>query len=163
MVMHLVPPEAAGGAGAPLLGSVERLVRAAEAAGVTIALENTAGPSALDEVLRRFPSPRLGLCYDSSHDWLRAPDRAGLLGRWGERLVSVHLSDNDGQEDRHWVPGRGVVDWDLVAARFPARTASGCLTLEVYPDAREPRPEPAAFLAEARASVERVREQIARR
>lgn len=160
LVMHLVPPEATGPAGAPLLDSAERLVRAAEAAGVTVALENTAGPAALDEVLRRFPSPRLGLCYDSSHDWLRGPDRAGLLGRWGARLASVHLSDNDGQEDRHWLPGLGLVDWDLVAARFPARTSSGCLTLEVYPDARRAPPAPAAFLAEARRSVEWVREKL---
>jgi sugar phosphate isomerase/epimerase len=32
----------------------------------------------------------------------------------GKRLLSLHVSNNDGLSDKHWMPDRGVLDWQLI-------------------------------------------------
>jgi sugar phosphate isomerase/epimerase len=91
---------------------------------------------------------------------LHGPARGSLLSRWRDRLVSVHLSDNDGEKDRHWLPGRGIIDWDLVASLFPAETISGCLSLEVYPDENETPPDAASFLERAHRQIVWFRQKV---
>jgi sugar phosphate isomerase/epimerase len=67
----------------------------------------------------------VGVCLDVNHLNLREADLAQAVGALGERLLTLHCSDNDGVDERHWLPGdpRGVVDWDaffrgLAAARY---------------------------------------------
>ncbi|HOF86519.1 MAG TPA: sugar phosphate isomerase/epimerase family protein [Armatimonadota bacterium] len=147
LVMHVVSghgPEAPTETG---MDSFRQLVRAAEARGVTLALENTRRPDLLSALLAAFPSPRLGLCYDISHDRLWPAEAPGLLWRHGDRLATVHLSDTDGRLDRHWLPGDGVVDWPAFAAALP-RGYAGPLMLEVMPY-KTPALSAEAFLAEA--------------
>jgi sugar phosphate isomerase/epimerase len=132
---------------APGIDSLRRIVAAAEAAGVTLAVENTRRVDVIDAVLTAIPSPRLRLCYDAAHDRLWSPEPVALLRRWGHRLATVHLADTEGRMDRHLLPGDGAVDWQQMAAAFP-RNYIGDLLLEVMPYGT-PHLSPDAFLAEA--------------
>lgn len=87
---------------------------------VRIAVENLpspCSPAVLRAVLGAFPSERVGFCYDSSHHNLR-PREFDFLGEFGDRLISVHISDNRGERDDHQIPGEGVIDWRKFASRF---------------------------------------------
>lgn len=113
------------------LESIRRIVAAAQQAGIMIAIENTGDIGLIDYVLAHIESKHLGFCYDSSHDWLYSTDKGMILNKWGHRLLSTHLADNDGELDRHWLPGEGIVDWQLIRRLLPPDDYSGAISLEV--------------------------------
>ena len=54
----------------------------------------------------------IGICYDSGHgNFLKDSGLAWLEPR-KERLIALHLHDNDGASDQHNIPFTGRVDWD---------------------------------------------------
>lgn len=132
------------------LASMGPLVAAAEQSGVLLAVENTRCPKALDLLFESFPSPALGLCFDSSHARLYDPDPPGMLAKWGGRLMVTHFSDNDGSGDCHWLPGEGDIDWPALAAAFPEEHRCGCLFLEVVPREEIAAHQAGEFLQRAR-------------
>jgi sugar phosphate isomerase/epimerase len=137
----------------PGLGVIGDLVKYAEDSGVKVAIENTQRADYVDYLLENIASPWLGLCYDSSHDFLYSDEPGKLLRRWGEHLLATHIGDNDGQDDKHWLPWEGSIDWGEVRKSFPVGTYEGCLNLEVFP--KDAGAESAAnFLAKAHRSVE---------
>jgi len=152
-VTHGVDAPEPTGDGLDVLG---RLVRQAEQAGVTLAVENTRRDDIVHRVLETFDSPAVGFCYDSSHDWMWGRPRGGTLRRWGARLVQTHLADCDAEgRDRHLLPGDGPLDWREVAGLFPP-AYRGPLMLEVLPRDLGRWASPEAFLAEAKRRLERL-------
>ncbi len=119
------------------LDALLKLVRRAEELGLVVAVENTRSPLHCDFVLSGIESRHLGLCYDSSHDFISGDSPCRLLAKWGGRLVTTHLSDNDGINDDHFLPGDGRVDWSVVQDAFPKAQYSGALMLEVVPKPTE--------------------------
>lgn len=159
MVMHLTE---AGHHPAPNdfgLESMSQLVRAAEALKVTIAIENTQRNDNVPYILERIDSKYLGFCFDSSHYHLTDKQDFHLLNKYGGRLVTTHLSDNDGEKDRHWLPGQGSIDWLKVSEHFP-QDYRGCLTLEAYPTVQEREGSARSFLEKAYSSAVEVRNLI---
>jgi sugar phosphate isomerase/epimerase len=108
-------------------------VKYAEDVNVVLAVENTRRQDVIEIALEEIVSPHLGLCYDSSHDFLYGTPPGSILQRWGQRLVTTHFSDNQGKRDDHWLPGEGTVNWDIIRTCFPSETYSGTLHLEVFP------------------------------
>ncbi|HEY3277452.1 MAG TPA: sugar phosphate isomerase/epimerase family protein [Syntrophorhabdaceae bacterium] len=140
------------------IDALSRVIQKAEDNGIRIAVENTQKPGHLHYLFSRIASPCLGLCYDSSHDFLYSASPGELLRQWGHLLLAVHISDNDGLADRHWLPGEGVIDWKRVISLFPP-TYRGTLNLEIFP--KEPGVEaPPAFLTRAYAGLRRLQEQL---
>ncbi|SCZ81831.1 sugar phosphate isomerase/epimerase family protein [Acidaminobacter hydrogenoformans] len=148
MVMHLSDRPDSEASMRQGLKSLEVLTRAAEALGVVIAVENTRHNDRVRFILESLPSESLGFCFDSSHHLLTDRGCFKLLEDFGSRLAATHISDNDGLEDRHWLPGHGVIDWQGVSRAFPLGY-SGCLTLEVSPTQEERQGTPQAFLERA--------------
>ncbi len=109
IIMHL--PAIAGWE--PLRRSLDELEPVARSYGVRIALENGALP-VIAEWLAEYPPDYLGLCYDSGHGNL-APDGLTQLERLKDRLISIHLHDNDGTGDQHNLIFTGTVDWPRLA------------------------------------------------
>lgn len=147
LVMHVVSGNGPAEPTAAGMDSLQQFIVKAEARHITLALENTRRPDLLDAIFATFPSPWLGMCYDTSHDRLWPVEAPGLLKRYGDRLVTTHFSDTDGSMDRHFLPGDGVIDWPAVAAAFP-KIYTGPLMLEVM-SYKTPDLSPEAFLAEA--------------
>jgi len=159
MVMHLtegVNPPVPNDYGAK---SLLELVKLAEELGVMIAIENTRRSDNVPYLLSKIQSNYLGFCYDSSHHFLSDKQDFNLLDNFGERLVATHLSDNDGLEDRHWLPGHGIIDWVRVAQHFPTGYP-GCLTLEAYPTTEEHEESPENYLKRAIQKVKNVRDLL---
>lgn len=139
LVMHVVVGDTPPAPNEDGLFFMKELVKLASDSNVRIALENTRKTNALNYLLDRISTPSLGLCYDSSHDFLYADRPTKILYDWGSRLIYTHFSDNDGKTDSHWLPGIGVINWDLIQAVFP-ENAIDCISLEVVP--QNPTSEP---------------------
>ncbi len=77
---------------------------------LTLLLENVfdEAPNMLCELLASFDSNRFGYCFDIGHFHLfsKAELDEWLL-RIGDRILELHIHDNDGQDDRHWAIGKG--------------------------------------------------------
>ena len=127
----VVHPQKDGKAAADTALGLERLsgpVEYAGKAGVRIAFENANSEELLYAVMERFQAPHVGFCYDSGHEFWLTPG-ARFLRDFRSRLLCTHLNDNDGQSDRHWIPGDGCVDYDRICEDL--RGYSGPLTLEL--------------------------------
>ena len=106
----------------------------------------------------RIDSAALGLCYDSSHGRMYEATPFALLRQYPTRLYALHLSDNDGVEDRHWEIGKGLIDWDGFAAAFPAGLYHGRLSLEIIQD--DAGEDEAHFLHRARQRIDALGAQL---
>jgi sugar phosphate isomerase/epimerase len=140
------------------IDSMRVLVELAEKLDVCIAIENTRRVALVEALLYSIASPNIGLCYDTSHGRLYEPEDFYLLHKYGKWLKCLHMSDNDGLEDRHWNIGHGIIDWDRFAVCFPSATYKGLLSVEVYP--KDPNVSEENHLREACGSLVRLREKI---
>ena len=57
-----------------------------------------------------------GICLDTNHGMDRPQDLPGIVRRLGTRLTTLHLSDYDGIDEKHELPGKGVLDWKAFLA-----------------------------------------------
>lgn len=69
------------------------------------------------------------VCFDVNHITLYEGAREAL-NALGDRVATLHLSDHDGVDERHWVPGRGIVDWADFVAGLDGIGYEGCLMHE---------------------------------
>jgi sugar phosphate isomerase/epimerase len=108
--------------------SLDELQPLARKLGVRIAIENGNWPM-IHAILGAYPPDFLGLCYDSGHGNV---DRVGLdqLARLKDRLISIHLHDNDGSDDQHRLPFSGNVDWARLTAILKASSYKTCISME---------------------------------
>ena len=72
----------------------------------------------------------VGLCLDTTHAMIAGHDPLEQLNIAADRLFCLHLHDCDGQRDCHWVPGRGIIDWDPFIARLDELQFAGTRTIE---------------------------------
>lgn len=134
---------------------MDRVVRAAEKNGVSLALENTEGEEYLYALLSRYEGERhVGFCYDSGHEqcYNRGKD---LLSLYGDRLLVTHLNDNLGisdpsgkispMDDLHLLPFDGIIDWEKTAKRLAASRLPEILNFELNIKSKPGRHENDAY------------------
>ena len=138
--------------------TMRRLVTQAEKEGVEIAIENCRVVSLVEALLDEIDNECFGLCYDTSHGRLYEEDDFYLLKKYSHKLKCVHVSDNDGLEDTHWNPGKGVIDWDLFTKQLQKARNLKTLSLEVFP--KEESISEETFLDEAYEGACRLRRSI---
>lgn len=141
------PPE-------PTTRGVDTLLRAAELCerfSVSLALENVRQSRHLDFALAHVDSQRVGFCYDIGHSRVVYGREHALLKRYKDRLMALHLHDNDGSGDQHLLPFEGDVDWASFVDLLPQTSYHGALTLESEePNWQEAgRISPETYLAQA--------------
>lgn len=133
----------------------EEITKDAENIKLRVALENTRMPHYLDFIFKEIKSDYVGLCYDSSHDFINGQSCGNLLDKWKDRLFCVHLSDCDGINDKHWIPGKGIVDWEKIINAIK-KTNCKSFSMETYPSESEKQLKPDEFLIKARSSLLRI-------
>jgi len=112
------------------------------ASGARVAFENMSttqeGQRAVDTLdrVRELPEEAFGFVLDTGHSNM-ADDLSDVAEAVGNRLISLHLNDNDGQNDQHIVPGEGTVAWHAVAGLLRAVGYEGCAMYEVFSAGRE--------------------------
>lgn len=118
-----------------MLGAMESLSKLADVcdkAGIVLAVENlprTCLGNCSDEILRLTSvSPSLRVCFDTNH--LLIQDHMSFMEAVKDKLVTVHISDYDFQNERHWLPGEGKIDWLSVMDKFDGIGYSGTFMYE---------------------------------
>ncbi|MFC5648576.1 sugar phosphate isomerase/epimerase family protein [Paenibacillus solisilvae] len=88
-------------------------------------LGNTSGEMAL----LAAASVDLGVCCDVNHLVQEPPE--AFIRKLGSRIVTLHMSDNDGTDEKHWMPGAGVIDWIQVLGELAGAGYEGPFMFEV--------------------------------
>ena len=124
------------------------------AAGMRLAVENlprTCIGRAGWEVAR-LSEACAGVCFDVNH--LLIEDHAAFMDAAAGKVITTHLSDYDGVDERHWLPGMGIVPWKLVRERLLAAGYDGPFLFELGADADKRPYAPEKVVAAWRALVE---------
>jgi sugar phosphate isomerase/epimerase len=136
VIMHIgVEPAEAGAAQAfwdRVRRTFDELEPVARRAGVRIALENgvPANFSSIRRVFGLYGPDYVGLCYDSGHGNVVGTG-LDFLDECKDRLIAVHLHDNDGASDQHRLPWMGTVDWERLTRLVAASAYRKPINLEV--------------------------------
>ena len=117
---------------------MSRLAVVGEEHGITVCFENMPFRelplSSVREILRMVKTVNnkyFKVCLDTGHCSAigESPAEAvRLLGK--EDLRVMHVHDNNGIKDYHWLPGTGVIDWDDFSASLAEIGFDGTLSLE---------------------------------
>lgn len=124
------------------------------AAGVRLAIENVADygkgvwghrrfGAVIEELLdliESIRSPDLGICLDTSHANMQGLNLPAAIRAAGDRLIALHISDNDGSGDQHRTPGYGTVDWPPLVAALREVGFGGDFNLEIPGECHVPPP-----------------------
>ncbi len=106
--------------------------------GVTVCFENMpmtalaiSPPEAILRFVKELDHPFFKICLDTGHCsalGLSAGDAVRLIGK--EYLKVMHVHDNDGKADYHWLPYTGVIDWDDFSDALAQIGFEGTVSLE---------------------------------
>ncbi len=63
-----------------------------------------------DEILAMLAyDDRLRVCLDTNHIFRES--EADFIRKIGNKIATTHISDRDDINERHWLPGEGILDW----------------------------------------------------
>lgn len=128
---------------------MSRLAEVGHAHGVVVNYENMpmralsiSRPEAILRAVKEVDSPFFKVCLDTGHCAVHGDspaDAVRLIGK--EYLSTLHVHDNDGLGDLHWVPGTGVIDWGDFSAALAEIGFEGSVSLETAVDGNLPESE----------------------
>lgn len=112
--------------------SMDALLPYAAERNVQIAFENLfpRNHETLKQILDQYSPKQVGLCYDSGHGNLIG-DGLDFLEIVKDRLIVLHLNDNDAMGDQHYPILMGTVDWSRTAQLIAASSYSKPMCLEL--------------------------------
>lgn len=73
--------------------------------------------------------PEVMVCFDSNHLLRESHDH--FFETVGSRIATVHISDYDGVDERHWIEGAGCINWPSFLANLKATGYKGPFMHEV--------------------------------
>ncbi len=123
----------------------KKIVETAERFNVNIAIENQGNPEYIDLVFKNIQSNKLFFCFDSGHENFYSP-HLDLLDLYGDKLIALHLHDNNGREDAHALPFTGNVNWKRIVSRLEKINYTGAIALETLNKGFEHIENPVEFL-----------------
>ena len=101
--------------------------------GVTLCVENLPrtclgrNSAEISELISVHPDLRV--CFDTNH--LLRENYVDFIKALGDKIVTVHVSDYDFTDEKHWLPGEGLVDWQLMYQSLRAVGYSGVWLYEM--------------------------------
>ena len=72
---------------------------------------------------------RLRICFDTNHITAQKPEETIIA--LGSKIVTLHVSDFDFVNERHWLPGEGKIDWAKVIAALEEINYGGVWMYEI--------------------------------
>lgn len=104
--------------------------------GVQIALEDlprTCLGNTIEEHLDLLSAnEKLKVCFDFNHSLI--DDTAEFIKAVGNRIITTHVSDRDDINERHWLPGEGILDWKRIIDAFNSTGYKGAWIYEISLD-----------------------------
>jgi sugar phosphate isomerase/epimerase len=117
---------------------IASLTDAARASGIILALENlprTCLCRTHDEMEAFLAAiPDLRVCFDTNHN-LSEPN-ADYIRAVGDKIVTLHISDYDFVDEKHWFPLDGGIDWRELLAVLEEVNYTGRFTYETMPEGK---------------------------
>lgn len=115
-----------------------RLTEEAKKADVVIDFENMpmpaltlATPYQILDFVKKINSPYFRVCLDTGHCSVTKSDPAEAVRTIGKEYLRVlHVHDNDGRSDFHWLPETGVIDWQAFSKALHDIDFEGVFSLE---------------------------------
>lgn len=112
---------------------LDKLAEYAHTKGVQIALENLPrtclGNTVAEHLELLSVNDKLRACFDFNHSLI--DDTAEVIKKLGNRIITVHVSDRDNINERHWLPGEGVLDWKGIIDAFDSIGYKGAWIYEI--------------------------------
>ena len=100
------------------MDTLDRLAEIADRNGAVIAVEDlprTCLGNTTDEMLRLISAnEKLRVCFDTNH--LLRDNNVHFMDCLRDKIVTLHVSDYDFADEKHWLPGEGLLDWGEMAA-----------------------------------------------
>lgn len=125
------------------IASLREIKAYAESLGCSLALENLPRSclgNNSDEMLAMVEGADVPVCFDVNH--LLDDTHENFLNKLQNRIITTHLSDYDGVDERHWLPGKGIVPWKMLVDRLLAAGYTGPFLFELAKiDGVKPVPE----------------------
>lgn len=97
--------------------SLRELNEYAQRCGAHVALEDLPrsclGNTSLEVRAMSQAAGNVHVCFDVNH--LLCESHTDFMAALASRVITTHLSDYDGIDERHWLPGKGIVPWKEIA------------------------------------------------
>ena len=84
----------------------------------------------VEKLLSLYTDDYLGLCFDSGHANIET-NSYEYFEKLKDRLISIHIHDNDGEKDLHQIPYYGTTDWFRVTKILSESSYEKTVSLEV--------------------------------
>lgn len=119
-----------------LVENVKWCAQKAKQAGLKLILEPRVGEiiSNTDAMLRLIEAvnePNFGAILDTGHQYAQKEILPLSIAKLKDRLFYLHLSDNDGNRNDHFVPGEGTIDWPGFFAALKITNYPGYAGLDI--------------------------------
>jgi len=82
------------------------------------------------ELAEDLPHETIGFCIDTNHLMDKHFMLSETVKALGKRIFNTHLSDYDGVDEKHWLPGTGVIDWKKFITALDETAYEGPLNFE---------------------------------
>ncbi len=90
-----------------------------------------ATPAACRTLAEEMNSPNFKICLDTGHCSVLGLSPADAVRSLGAKWLQVlHVHDNNGQNDYHWIPYLGVIDWEDFSKALRDINFEGSVSLE---------------------------------
>ena len=113
--------------------SLSKLADLGEKVGAVICVENlprTCLGNSTEEMKKLVSADeRLQICFDTNHIAAEKPE--GIIISLAKKIVTLHISDFDFIDERHWLPGEGKINWKNVMQSLGKINYSGAFMYEV--------------------------------
>lgn len=157
MIVHITSGDNPPNPNELCINRIKKIIEKAEQQCVNVALENLRNPEYLKYVFDHINSNRLGFCFDSGHQNCHSKN-TDLLSMYGDKLMALHLHDNDESGDQHRIPFDGNIHWATVMKKLTDSHYNGPTALEIMSMGYEHIKDPVEYLAIAYERAKRLRD-----
>lgn len=112
------------------LNRIKQIVDFAKELDIKVAFENTKIKGYLEYVLQNIDNDNVGICFDAGHCHAHFNDEFNFEA-FKNRILAVHLHDNDKSDDLHLLPFDGTIDWEHTVKNLKQSNYNGPITLEL--------------------------------
>ena len=115
------------------MDTLDKLAEVAARCGAALAVEDMV-TSCIGCNLAEFgqilsANEKLRVCLDTNH--LLTCSHEAFIREFGSKIITLHISDYTGEQERHWFPGEGIVDWPSIPKLLKAADYNGVWLYEL--------------------------------
>lgn len=93
---------------------LKRVLKVCHETNIPLAIENLQYNDPFFAIFKQIDDPYLKFCWDVGHSHFASND-FDFIKEYGDKLIALHLHDNDGTSDMHTLNKYGTNDWRKIA------------------------------------------------